>query len=138
MPVTIKTKIGAHLIEVTGDTFKEAIELGSLLSELPQKCGTCASPDIALNHRVAQTYSFYGLRCRACGAEYPLGQKKNMADLFPKGPWQMPDRHSGHDVNYDAEPRHADAQDNARAPQRAYSREVDGPAFDENGRPMMD
>lgn len=104
MPVVIKTKIGAHLVEVSADTLKEAIELGSLLSELPQKCGPCGSPDIAFNHRIAQTYSFYSLRCRACGNEFPIGQKKDMHSLFPKGPWQMPMRDSGPDSIHDEPP----------------------------------
>ena len=95
--VTIKTKLGAHLVEATAPDLKAAIGLVSVLSESPQSCGECASPDIAFNKRTADTYEFFALRCRACGAEFPFGQRKGTLDLFPKGPWQIPPRRSTQD-----------------------------------------
>lgn len=88
--ISIKTKIGAHLIEASAPTIKEAIELNSLLAELPTKCGSCKSDDLAFHHRTAQNYDFYSMVCRGCGCAFPLGQKQLGGGLFPRGPWEHP------------------------------------------------
>jgi hypothetical protein len=92
MNVTIKTRIGGQLIECSAGNLLEAIALASPLAEMPTVC-SCNSTDIALQHRVAKGYHFYGLRCRSCGREFALGQRKEPAgELFPKGPWEHPRR----------------------------------------------
>lgn len=92
MNVTIKTRIGGQLIECSAGNLLEAIALASPLAEMPTAC-SCNSTDIALQHRIAKGYHFYGLRCRTCGREYALGQRKEPAgELFPKGPWEHPRR----------------------------------------------
>lgn len=96
MSTTLKTKLGAHVVEITAPTLKQAIEEASILAELPQKCGLCGSPDIALHERKAKSQStgdvhqFFDLLCRDCGADFPLGQARDRVRLFPKGPWQKP------------------------------------------------
>lgn len=95
--VTIKTKLGAHLIEVHAPNMTEAIQASSLLAELPTECGLCQATDLGLHHREAQGYQFYGIRCRRCGAEYPFGQRKVGGALFPRGPWAHPHRRRADD-----------------------------------------
>lgn len=97
MSVTLTTTLGAHRIECTGETLVQTIKLASLLSECPQECGHCQSNNIAFNHRVASGYDFYALRCRKCGAEFSFGQRRDGGGLFPKGPWQMPQRNRSDD-----------------------------------------
>lgn len=92
MGVIIKTKMGAQVVEAAGSNLKEAIELSTLLSECPTHCGACGKDNIAFSHRQAQGYDFYAIRCRSCGSEFALGQKREGGALFPKGPWEHPQR----------------------------------------------
>ena len=90
--VTIKTRIGGQIIEASAGNLLDAIALVSPLAEMPERCGKCNFDNIAMSHREAQGYHFYGVRCRSCGGEFPCGQKKVTGELFPKGPWEHPRR----------------------------------------------
>lgn len=103
MSVTIKNRIGGQIIECSAPTLLEAIALASPLSEMPERCGLCNSENLALNHRTAQGYHFYGLRCRSCGGEFACGQRRDGGELFPKGPWSR--RGEGNDSQEEGDRR---------------------------------
>jgi len=96
MSTTLKTKFGAHVVEITAPTLKQAIEEASILAELPQECGLCQATDIVLHQRMVKaretgkTFQYFDVTCRLCGGEFPLGQTEDRIRLFPKGPWQKP------------------------------------------------
>ena len=93
--VTIKTKVGHQVVECSAATLVDAISLASPLGELPPDCGLCGSVDLALRHREAKGYHFYAVRCRQCGAEFAMGQRKQSGELFPRGPWEAPRQNDG-------------------------------------------
>ena len=87
MKAQCKALAGKLTFEVTGESPKEVFgQIGDILEvfDAEHKCGMCQSPDLAPAHRVAQTYNFYELVCKGCGARFSFGQKKVGGALFPK------------------------------------------------------
>ncbi len=48
------------------------------------ECGQCGSKNIGLEHRKAQDYDFYGMKCHSCGGRLNFGQSKDGKNLFVK------------------------------------------------------
>ena len=43
---------------------------------LPSKCDACQSPDVFLTHKAPKGNDYYSIKCKVCGAELHLHQKK--------------------------------------------------------------
>ena len=66
--------------ESTTDFFKKV----TFYHSLPETCGNCGSSSIAFDHRIAQGFQFYEIKCRACKHALRFGQYKEGAELFAK------------------------------------------------------
>ncbi len=89
MKAHFKTPGGRLTFEVEGETIKDLFqEIANLqeVFEADTTCGCCNSTNIKYNFRVADSFSFYELKCQEekCGAAFSFGQNKNGVDLFPK------------------------------------------------------
>lgn len=66
---------------------KQLIKNLSQVTELLEgdsECGQCGSKTISLEHRNAQGFDFYGMRCHSCGGTLSFGQHKEGDTLFVK------------------------------------------------------
>jgi hypothetical protein len=90
MSIKATTKIGLTNITVEATDIKDLFKQIGVFTELPNQC-SCGSQNIRLKHRVAKSYDFYSLKCE-CNKEFALGQMKEGGGLFPKGPWEVPQR----------------------------------------------
>lgn len=70
--------------EDTADTNIDFVEKASFYMDLPTSCGLCNSKNLKVQHRVAQDFDFYSVKCSDCGAELKFGQTKEGRRLFPK------------------------------------------------------
>ena len=70
--------------EDTADTNIDFVEKASFYMDLPTTCGLCNSGNLKVQHRVAQDFDFYSVKCADCGAELKFGQAKEGRRLFPK------------------------------------------------------
>lgn len=78
MSLTIQKRFGDALVTMASDKedIGEAIKELTLLGQLPTTCTNCNKNNVALNHRNAKGFDFFGVRCLSCGAECRLGQYK--------------------------------------------------------------
>ena len=78
-------KLGSSVsLQIESVGVKEMFQDFELLSQLPQSC-SCGSTDIVPGFQLAQKqYEYYWLKCRTCGNEFHLGQRKSDKGLFPK------------------------------------------------------
>jgi hypothetical protein len=76
MSWTFKTKVGNGMLEVTEQDFKAIWSKASLIGDFPTECGKCGSKDIAPMHKTPKGVEYFGLKCKACGAEQTFHQKK--------------------------------------------------------------
>ena len=49
-----------------------------------RECGECQSGAVRVFHRTAKGYSYYGVLCDACGAQFDFGQHREGETLFRK------------------------------------------------------
>lgn len=70
--------------EDTADTNIDFVEKASFYMDLPTTCGLCNSGNLKVQHRVAQDFDFYSVKCTDCGGELKFGQAKEGRRLFPK------------------------------------------------------
>lgn len=66
--------------ESTPDFFKKV----TFYTSLPETCGHCGSAAIVFDHRIAQGFQFYEIKCRECNHALRFGQYKDGAELFAK------------------------------------------------------
>lgn len=73
-------------VEIEGknqkDIFKQLAQFQSVFEE--PACGMCASDQIQFETREHDGNTFYGMRCRKCGAELNFGSHKTGDTLFVK------------------------------------------------------
>ena len=86
MKFTFNVNLGGTTItfEDTADNNVDFIEKSSFYMELPTECGMCQSTNLKVQHRVAQEFDFYSIKCKDCGGELKFGQAKEGRRLFPK------------------------------------------------------
>ncbi len=87
MKAHLKALGGRITIEVQGENAKELFkELASAqeVFDSASDCGMCHSVNLRFNVRIVDSFTFYELRCVDCGGALSFGQRKNMADLYPK------------------------------------------------------
>jgi hypothetical protein len=82
MAITYKVKVGNGMLEGQFNDLKTACMFGALAGALPSACDACGSQDVHLNHRKVKGFDFYGVRCKACGAELKFGQHKEGGSFF--------------------------------------------------------
>ena len=83
--ITIKTKIGNTVVEVSNEKVTDAIQMAAFFGELPQVCPRCNEP-VHLTYREAQDYKFYGMAC-AGGHQTTFGQLKKGGFYLKKDKW---------------------------------------------------
>lgn len=71
-----KFKVGRSTVEIEAQDFKSLLKYTTLFGAMPEKCGKCGSDDIFLRHKSPKGNDYYGLECRACGAEFNFHQRK--------------------------------------------------------------
>ncbi len=86
MSAKVRIMVGKAWVEVDAASPKEAIKAISPYYEIfgERTCGCCGSEDIGVNHRTAQSYDYYSVKCYACGASLGFGQHQEGGTLFPK------------------------------------------------------
>ena len=86
MSARVKAMIGSTVVEVEGTGVKEIIEALTPFYDVfgERECGKCGSQELAVNHRKAQSYDYYSLKCLACGCQLDFGQHQEGGTLFPK------------------------------------------------------
>lgn len=84
----VQYKVGPKaIVEAEGETVKQVFErLGDLAAcfGAAHKCGCCGSGEIVPAVKRPQNYTYYSLRCLACGAELNFGQTREGERLFAK------------------------------------------------------
>lgn len=90
MEAQIKALNGRVTVKVSGEDakalFKELASAQEIFSAADQ-CELCQSADLRFNYRTVDSFSFYELKCNACGGALSFGQRKDGSGLFPKPPW---------------------------------------------------
>jgi hypothetical protein len=83
--INLKIKIGNSVLEFQANTMKEIHKFSAIYGMLPSKCDACKSPEIFLNHKAPKGNDYFGLRCKTCGAELTLHQKKEGGFFIKQG-----------------------------------------------------
>lgn len=83
--VKLHYQIGRTAIIIESDDVKQAFAETELLCQLPQTCA-CGSDNIipAYSKAASSGDEFYFLKCRDCGKELKLGQRRSDEALYPK------------------------------------------------------
>lgn len=80
--VTIKTKLGSSMLEFSAPTqtadqdIKAACKIMAFVGDFPEKCSLCGSDNLHLYHKSPKGNDYYGMKCKACGAEQNFHQRK--------------------------------------------------------------
>ena len=68
--------IGKSKISCEAHQMKEIHKFSSVWGMLPNKCDECGSDHVYLYHKNPEGNDYYGIKCKDCGAELNLHQKK--------------------------------------------------------------
>lgn len=74
--ITIKIKVGNSQLEYQAEDVKKIHKFASVYGALPEKCECCGSPALYLFHKAPKENDYFGVKCKACGAELTFHQKK--------------------------------------------------------------
>ena len=88
--ITIKTRFGTQVIEVSADSVKAVIQESAFFQSLPEKCPECGAP-LKFTHRTPQDYEYFGMECTGPDKHaVNFGQSKDMKTLYVdySKPWQ--------------------------------------------------
>jgi len=83
--VKLHLKIGKTPVVIEADDVRDAFSECELICQLPTLCA-CGCDDIipAYSKVASSGDEFFFLKCRGCGKEFKLGQRKEDKQLFPK------------------------------------------------------
>ncbi len=87
LEANFKSLGGKVTIKVVGEDTKDLFRQLAAAQEVfdaDYACGCCNSVHLRYNYRVADSFSFYELKCIDCGAALSFGQRKDGSGLFPK------------------------------------------------------
>jgi len=74
--IKLKSKVGKNVIEFESQNLKEIFKFSDVISQLDKNCDNCNSNDVYLSYKNIKGNEYYLLKCKKCGAEQSLHQKK--------------------------------------------------------------
>jgi len=86
MKFRMRFRVGGSGLEVEdeAESTTEFFKKVTFYHSLPETCGNCGKGRIVFDHRIAQGYQFYEIKCRDCNHVLRFGQYKEDAELFAK------------------------------------------------------
>jgi hypothetical protein len=72
----LKMKIGKGMLEIENADIKKLHKVSAVYGMLPEKCDCCQSDNLHLSFKSPKGNDYYSIRCKECGAELNLHQKK--------------------------------------------------------------
>ncbi len=86
MKFKIQFRVGGSglIVEDEADSTTDFFKKVTFYHSLPQICGNCGGTSIVFDHRIAQGFQFYEIKCRDCNHALRFGQYKKGAELFAK------------------------------------------------------
>jgi len=73
---TLKVKIGRGELTFQAPNEKSIFRASAVYGGLPDKCDCCQSDDLYLSFKNPKGNDYYSIKCKSCGAELNLHQKK--------------------------------------------------------------
>lgn len=87
--LTLKIKIGRTQLEFEAEDVKKIHRFSSVYGALPEKCDACKSDDIFLSWKSPEGFNFYVVKCKSCGAELLIHEKKDGGGFYVKADEKM-------------------------------------------------
>ncbi len=86
MKFRMRFRVGGAGLEVEdeAESTTEFFKKVTFYHSLPETCGRCGGSAIGFDHRIAQGFQFYEIKCRDCNHALRFGQYRENAELFAK------------------------------------------------------
>ena len=88
MKFQIQFRVGKTQLTLTDEAAdtKDFFRKAAFVHSLPENCGVCGSDDIVFDHRTAQGFEFFEVKCNNPDCKHVLrfGQYKESGELFAK------------------------------------------------------
>lgn len=74
--LTYKIRIGEGTLEFQADSLDKICRMSAVLGMIPSACSNCESQKVFLSHKNPGGNDYYVVKCKDCGAELLIRQKK--------------------------------------------------------------